>query len=302
MTARRFVATLAAATLLAAAAPPSGAAPRRARIDVFPGKDAISRAVAEARPGDVLRIHPGRYRETVVVDKRLTIKGVGKRLPTIDGRCDSSVVVDVRADGVKLRRLRVQGAAGPAGYLSTEVNFSFVANGSARRMVFRDTCGAEYGVNVYRTERVVVARSVARGFADAGLYVGDITEGPVIFRRNEAFDNNRGIIVEDVVPDTVVVSRNRVHHNARPGTGPEPSGIDLIRADGALVTGNVVWDNLIYGIRAYAQPQNVSTGNRIFDNAVSGSGTFDVYDETATENCWNGTTYQTASPDPPPQC
>lgn len=290
------------ASVVVAGSGTAASAARRERIDVFPGKNAIGKAIDRASPGDVLRIHPGRYRESVVVDKRLTIKGVGKRLPTIDGRCRSRIVVDVQADRVKLRRLRVQGAAAAPGYLSTEVNFSFVEKGSARRMVFRDTCGAEYGVNVYRTGRVVIARSVARGFADAGLYVGDITDGRVFFRRNETFDNNRGIIVEDVVPGTVVVARNRVHSNARPGTGPDPSGIDLIRADGADIIRNVVWNNLRYGIRAYAQPQNVSTGNRIFDNAISGNGTFDVYDETSTENCWNGTTYGTASPDPPPQC
>lgn len=277
-------------------------AARRRRIDVFPGKNAIGRAIRAASPGDVLRIHPGRYPEVVEIDKRLTLRGVGKRLPTIDGRCRTGIVVDVRADGVRLKRLRVQGASGEAGALSTEVNFAFVTNGVARRMVFRDTCDAEYGVNVYRTGRVVVARSRARGFADAGLYVGDTLEGPVFFRRNEAFDNNRGIIVEDSLPGTVVVSGNVVYGNDQPGTGPEPSGIDVIRTDGALIVRNVVRDNLVYGIRAYAQPQNVSEGNRFFDNVVSGSGTYDVYDETVTQNCWNGTTYGTASPDPPPQC
>ncbi|MDQ4005674.1 MAG: right-handed parallel beta-helix repeat-containing protein [Actinomycetota bacterium] len=273
----------------------------RRRIDVFPGPNAIGRAIEDARDGDILLIHRGRYREVVEVDKDVTIKGVGKRLPTIDGRCGTAVVVNVLVDGVTLKRLRVQGANEGFGGLPSEVNLAGVSDVAVRRLVFRDTCDAEYGINVYRTGPVVVARSVARGFSDAGLYVGGIEQGPVLFSRNEALDNNRGVIIEDSLPGTVVVADNLVRNNDEPGTGAEPSGIDIIRTDGVDVLRNVVRDNLVYGIRAYADLKNVSTSNRIYDNVISGSGSFDAYDETG-ENCWNGTTYGTASPNPPPTC
>jgi parallel beta-helix repeat protein len=52
-----------------------------------------------------------------------------------------------------------------------------------------------------------------------------------------------------------------------------------------------------YGIHA----DGSSDGNRLFSNAISGSGTLDVFDQ-GTANCWNGTTYSTASPSPPPTC
>jgi hypothetical protein len=273
----------------------------RRRIDVFPGPNALTRALEDARDGDVLRIHQGRYREVVEVDKDVTLKGVGRRIPTIDGRCGTAVVVNVLVDGVTLKRLRVQGADEGFGGLPSEVNLAGVSDVDVRRLVFRDTCDAEYGINVYRTGPVVVARSVARGFSDAGLYVGGIEQGPVLFSRNEALDNNRGVIIEDSLPGTVVVADNLVHNNDEPGTGAEPSGIDIIRTDGVDVLRNVVRDNLVYGIRAYADPKDVSTSNRIYDNVISGSGTFDAYDETG-QNCWNGTTYGTASPNPPPHC
>ena len=308
MTARRLgsalVVSLIAATLaqVATVASAGGAGGgRRERIDVFPGRNAITKAIRRADAGDILRIHRGRYPEVVEVDKAITLKGVGKRRPTIDGECETGIVVNVLVDGVKLKRLRVQGATEGLGALPSEVNFAGVSNGVARRMVFRDTCDAEYGINVYRTGRIVVARSIARGFSDAGLYVGDIQTGPVFFTANEAFDNNRGIIIEDSLPGTVFVSGNNVHDNDEPGTGPSPSGIDIIRTDGVDVIGNIVTNNAVYGIRAYDQPQNVSTGNRIFDNVISGSGTYDVFDEPA-QNCWNGTTYGTADPNPPPTC
>jgi hypothetical protein len=301
---RLLHATLAAVviTSVVAAAPGPGVAGwgGRRKIDVFPGPDAITRALEKARDGDILRVHRGRYREVVEVDKDVTVKGVGKGMPTIDGRCGTGVVVNVLVDGVTLKRLRVQGADEGFGGLPSEVNLAGVSGVAVRRLAFRDTCDAEYGINVYSTGPVVVAHSVARGFSDAGLYVGGILQGPVLFSRNEALDNNRGIIIEDSFPGTVVVADNLVHNNDEPGTG-EPSGIDIIRTDGVDVLRNVVRDNLVYGIRAYADPKNVSTSNRIYDNVISGSGTFDAYDETG-ENCWNGTTYGTASPNPPPTC
>ena len=309
MTARRIASALAvaliAATLAQAATLATSAggtrAGRRHRIDVFPGRNAITKAIRRADAGDILRIHRGRYPEVVEIDKAVTLKGVGKGRPTIDGECATGIVVNVLVDGVKLKRLRVQGATEGHGVLPSEVNFAGVSDGVARRMVFRDTCDAEYGVNVFRTGRIVVARSIARGFSDAGLYVGGIETGPVFFTANQAYDNNRGIIIEDSLPGTVFVNGNHVHDNDQPGASASPSGIDVIRTDGVDVIGNIVMNNAVYGIRAHNQPQNASTGNRIFDNVISGSGTYDVFDEPA-QNCWNGTTYGTAQPNPPPTC
>ena len=297
-----LTAVVLAATLSAIAVPATaGGGGGRRRIQVFPGPNAIGKALERANDGDILLIHRGRYREVVEVDLDVTLKGVGRKPPTIDGRCQTGVVVSVLVDGVTLKHLRVQGATEGFGGLPSEVNVAGVSDATLRKMVFRDTCDAEYGVNVYRTGRVVVARSVARGFSDAGLYVGSIEQGPVLFSRNEAFDNNRGVIIEDSLPGTIVVSDNLVRNNDEPGTGAEPSGIDIIRTDGVDVLRNVVRDNLVYGIRAYADAKDTSTGNRIFDNVISGSGTFDAFDETG-QNCWNGTTYGTASPNPPPTC
>jgi parallel beta-helix repeat protein len=284
---RRAAAVVVVVCLAVTAAIPAAAAARR--IDVFAGRGALGRAIDRARAGDVIRIHGGRYREAVTITKRVTVKAVGPGRVVVDGRCRTRVVVDVEADGVTLRGFTVRGADEGFGVAPIEVDLSGVSGGVARRMVFRDSCEAEYGINVFGTGSVVVARSVAHGFSDAGIYVGGITTGPVTVARNHAYGSVRGIMIEDSAPGTVAVLANRLDGNG--------TGIFLHGSDSALVQGNSVSGNQEYGI--HVDP--TSDANSLFENLVSGSGVFDVLDEGAG-NCWNGTTYGTASPSPPPTC
>jgi hypothetical protein len=40
------------------------------------------------------------------------------------------------------------------------------------------TCGAaEYGINVFNSTEVTVAKNLAEGFEDAGIYVGGVVAG-----------------------------------------------------------------------------------------------------------------------------
>jgi nitrous oxidase accessory protein NosD len=217
---RPFVAFLLGASLLVSAAPSGPAAARPRCIDVFHGESTLARAVERARPGDVLRVHRGRYRETLVIDVPVTIKAVGPGKVIVDGRCQARFSIDVLADHVTLKGFTVQGATSGFGDFPSEVNFSGVSDGAARRMLFRDTCDAEYGINVFGTGSMVVRRSEARGFSDAGIYIGGVTEGPVTAVDNDTHDSNRGIIVEDSTLGTVVVLDNRAHDNLAPGGEP----------------------------------------------------------------------------------
>lgn len=268
---------------------PAPAAGRARRIDVFRGPDALARAIDGARAGDVLRIHRGRYLEVLEIDKPLTLKAVGPGRVIVDGRCQTGIVIDVVSNGVTLKGFTVQGATGGFGSSPIEVNFSGVSDGRVRRMVFRDTCDAEYGINVFGTGSMVVRGSVAHGFSDAGIYIGGISQGPVTAVDNDAYGSAQGIIVEDSTPGAVAVLDNRVDGNTK--------GIFVHNSDGELIQGNLVSGSAEYGIHLDA----TSDGNSILGNPISGSGVLDAFDE-GTGNCWNGTTFGTASPNPPPTC
>jgi parallel beta-helix repeat protein len=291
----------AAAALLAgllAAPAPAGSDGRT--IHVRPGPDALQRALDRADDGDTLRVHEGRYPEDVTVRNRLRIVAADGDTPVIDGRCRTARTIAVRRSGVHLRGLTVVGAAEGFGFLPTEVDFSGVARGSARGLVVRDTCGAEgaeYGVNVFQAGPIkVIGNRAGRGFSDAGIYVGSITDtgdGALSVRDNLTLRNNVGIIVEDSAGGDIRVRLNRVKQNTRPGES-DPTGILIRRSDGALIEDNTVRGSGRFGI--YLDPD--SERNVLNDNVVSGSGTTDLRDE-GSGNCGSGNSFGSGDSLPP---
>jgi parallel beta-helix repeat protein len=253
------------------------------KIEVRPGPDAISRAIERADAGDVLRIHRGRYTETPAIDKRLKLVGVGKRRPVIDGQCSTRSTVEARADGVRLRRLKVVGG------LAIEVDFTAVSGGRANNLVVRDSCDAEYGINVYATGPIGIVDSVARGFHDAGFYVGEVTSTPggrVRVRRSESTRNHRGVIVENSAGGEIVVAQNDIHDNRVPIAGSVPTGVYIHNSDGVRVEENEVARNGI-GLHMSADSDaNVAAFNLFLDNGVDirnqGSGNCGIDNVVAT--------------------
>jgi nitrous oxidase accessory protein len=262
---------LAIVALLAVAvfAAPADAKKRKPGIYVSPGPDAIANAIERAHTGQTIRIRRGRYHEALVIEKPVRLVASGRVRPVIDGDCATRLTIAVRSPGVILSRLKVVGADEGSGPFATEVDFNGVSTGRAWGLVVKDTCDAEYGINVFNTGSVQIKRNEARGgFSDAGIYVGGITDtqgGALRVRRNIAYGNNRGVIIEDTLaPTDVRVVDNRLNSNTlTPGEGP-PSGIFLHRADGVLIYGNVVGHNGAYGI--HLDPD--SDGNVLIANAV----------------------------------
>jgi parallel beta-helix repeat protein len=236
-------------------------------VNVRPGTNAIQRAIDNrAENGDTLRIHDGRYKEEVDVDKRLSFTSAGDGRPVIDGRCDTQFVVDVHRNGVVVEGLKVIGAANNVS--AAEVNFEFIEKGAARHLVLRDTCGggpdqgAGYGVNVYRSERILVDDVNARGFSDAGVYIGAIDStgnGKLVVRENETFASNMGIIIEEVEPAAdVLVRDNDTHDNGK--------GIYVHVSEDTVYRENLISNN---ALAIHLDPG--SDDNRFFDNTLIGN-------------------------------
>ena len=281
---RLLVVAMAGATLPAAGPAAAGGGPER--IHVRPGPNAIQRAIKRAHPGDILLVHSGHYRESPVVTKPLTIRGVGPRRPVVDGTCDGVSTIDVEANRVVLRRLKVVGANEIQGvpFTGFEVNIVGVRNVEARKLMLRDTCGeADYGINVYGTGRVLLAGNRARGFSDAGLYIGSINQGPVTVINNVTVGNNRGILVEES-SGTVRVRDNRSRSNDLLGESPTTAGIALADADEIVLRDNVANGNGDFGIHLADHRGSGSDHNRLFGNVATGNGTANFQDD-GSGNC-----------------
>lgn len=302
---RTLAAAAAFAALLAAVVLPVTPASAKKRVkNVHPDSHpshAISNTLFRARPGTTLRIHPGRYRESLVINKRVKLIGVGRRRPVIDAGCDARFAVEVDVNNVKLVGLKVIGADGAPGTVPSEVDFTDVSGGRANDLVLRDTCDAEYGVNIYRTGPIEVRNSRAVGFDDAGFYVGGITSTPggsIRVRRSEAYGNNRGVIIESSAGGDIRVKENYLHDNnvvLPPPIAPEwpPTGLLINDSDGVLVEHNAVLDNGAFGLRLAAG----SDDNLINENAFTGN-PVDVLD-LGTGNCGLNNAFESGDPLPP---
>jgi parallel beta-helix repeat protein len=276
---------------IAASGAPAGGGGRT--IQVHPGE--LQAAIDRARGGDTLVIHEGHYRGSFVIEERLRLIGAkGEKRPLIDGGCRTRVTIAVRQAGVLLRRLHVVGADEGFGPVPSEVDFSAVESGRASDLLLRDTCDAEYGVNIFGSEEVDVIESRGRGFSDAAFYVGSISstgDGVLRVARNIGFASNRGLIVEDSAGGRIRVVGNRFNNNVAAGLGT-PSGVWLHRSDGVLLRDNIVRDNGRYGV--HLDPG--SDRNRLFDNVVLRNPGGNFRDE-GSDNCGAGN-----RPNPFPPC
>jgi parallel beta-helix repeat protein len=294
----RTRATASAVALLCVAGMAATLAPTTAvakKIEVRRGPNALQKAIDRASAGDKLRVHRGRYRESVVVDKPLQIVNRShkkkRRRPVIDAGCDDSTTIAVRSPGVRLRGLKVVGS-GVFG-----VDFHQVETGRARKLWVKNTCGpdSEYGINLTDTGAIKLIRNRTEGYPDAGIYVGEITDaasGELLISRNDSFGNRRGLVVENSVPAAdIVVDGNRFHDNTVPGTG-DPSGIFVHNSDGVIFSNNVADSNAFYGIHLDLD----SDLNRLFENVFEGNGVQNIRND-GSGNCGSGN-----SPNPFPPC
>jgi parallel beta-helix repeat protein len=263
-------------------------------IHVYPGPNAIHMALARAQNGDTLLIHPGRYHEHFGIYKRVRLVGLGEPRPLINGDCQARFTIRVRHSGVVLSDLRVVGADKGFGPGPAEVDFRFVAKGRAERLGLNDRCDAEYGVNIFDSGRVTVFDSQARGFGDAGFYVGGITDtgsGALRVRGVEAYDDNRGIIVEDSAGGDVRITASHPYNNGvTPGEG-SPTGIFLRNSDGVLIGANTVTGNASFGIHLDPDSDN----NVINGTSASGNGVEDFRNE-GSANCGTGNSFGSGDP------
>ena len=270
---------------------PAAADNSKRKIDVRPGPNAIAKALDRADDGQVLRIHKGRYQGAVTIEKRVKLVGVGRRRPVIDAGCASPSTVGVLADGVRLRWLKIVGAD-----TGDEVTFAEVSGGRANNLVVRDTCDAEYGINVFNTGPIEIRRSRALGFDDAGFYIGEITStgnGAIRLRGSQSHQNHRGLIVENSSGGEIRVTRNEFHGNVVSVDVFPPTGVLINNSDGVLVEANTISDNGTFGLLlSSGSDGNVINRNAFFGNPVD-------IENQGSGNCGSGNEFTTGDALPP---
>jgi len=164
----------------------------------------IQAAVRAAKPGDVIRVYPGTYKETVYIDKDdILISGVivDGQWPTMEGetRLNDAVLYsgnNITVENLLITHYKGNGIMGQAGN-----NFLIRNN----RVV--DT--GVYGIFPQLGKNGLISNNIISGIEDAAIYVG--MSDNVHVNNNEVFDSVAGIEFENSRHG--VIENNLVYNN-----------------------------------------------------------------------------------------
>jgi plastocyanin len=290
----------------------------------------IQAAVDHARPGGMVLIAPGVYKESVTVTTPyLTIRGTDRNRAIIDGGFERANGIQVfEADGVAIENLTSRDN------LLNGVYWNDVHGYWGRYLTAYDN--GDYGIFAYDSDYGQVDHSYASGSPDSGFYVGQCDPCHALITDVIATGNAAGFSgtnaadvaivnsewtenLSGVVPNTLdseegppqhdmVIAGNYVHDNGNPDaptlalTYPTfGMGIVVTGGHDDLVTGNIVEDQPTYGV--IVMPiidQNLwpTSGNQVRDNTIRRSGLADLAlaAPTAGGDCFTGNTSATSQP------
>ena len=290
----------------------------------------IQAAVDAARPGDLVLVGPGVYREEVKVTiPSLVIRGRDRNQVVVDGEFRRPNAISITADGVAVENLTVRNAlvnglfwTGVRGYRASYVTASN---------------NKDYGIYAFDSVDGLFERSYASGSPDSGFYIGqcrpcDAVIDQVVAERNALGysgtnaggnlqivrstwrHNWAGIVPNtldsellppfrevDVVGNLVVANGDR----RAPGVGFQwaafGNGIVLGGGDDSLVERNLVVDHPNHGILVTPNLDEhfwTSSGNTVRGNVVRGSGRADLAmaAPAGAGNCFSGNRVRTSIP------
>jgi nitrous oxidase accessory protein len=265
---------LLATLLLALAAVPAAAAAARV-VEAEPG--ALARAIAEAAPGDVLHLAPGRHDGPVVLERPITLDGQGAASLIGDG---SGSVITVTGADITIRGMEIQGSGSSHETIDSGVQL----RRTAERVLVEDNriIGNLHGVDVHGATDSTVRRNTIVGRRDArmndrgnGVYVWNapgtlIQDNDIRFGRDGIFVNasNHGTFRGNLFRDL----RFAVHYmyaNQSEISGNVSIGNHL---GFALMFSNriTVHDNLSLGDRNHGLMLNYANNADIRGNLVRG--------------------------------
>jgi hypothetical protein len=258
---------VAAALLLAACGGDgagTGSASTSRTLNVPADHATIQEAVDVARPGDLVLIAPGTYRESVwVTTDRIVLRGLERDTVVLDGGFELSDGILVAADGVAVENLTVQryrqngiifsgafAAAGRAGATSRGQNASArpmygtgedVVDGYRVSYVTVANNGL-YGLYAFAARNGIFEHSYASGHPDSGFYVGQCRPCNALLEHLTAERNAIGYYGTNASGDVWVV-RSTFRGN-RLGIAPNSQDAELLAPqEDTWVVGNLVVDN-----------------------------------------------------------
>ena len=196
--------------------------------------ESIQAAVAAANEGDVIKVYPGTYSETVYIDKDdIIVSGVvvGGTWPVMEGGKSLNDAILYSGNDITVENLQIQHYKGNAIMGQAGNNFLIRHN----RIIDTGVYGIfpEFGTNG------LVTHNVLSGIEDAAIYVGMCDN--IHVTNNEVFDNVAGIEIENTRHS--IVENNYVHNNTGGILVFITPGLPIKTTFDTIVRNNFVVDN-----------------------------------------------------------
>jgi len=266
------------------------ASAQAATLRVKPGQS-LQQAIVAAKPGDVLEIERGFYTGNFLVDKPLTLRGIGR--PTLSGGQHGDTV-RVTATDVLLEGLIVR----DSGDSLNDQNAGIYIYPGAHRAVVRH-CDLTYnlfGLWIEKANDVVIESNLITGKREYNS--SQRGNGVQLYNTTGAriLDNNIGFVRDALYVDVshhAIFKGNKLHHS-RYGTHYMNSyynlwedndsyynrgGLALMEVRNQVVRNNRAWGNTDHGIMLRTMQDSVIENNVVAGNARG----FFIYDVEYTQ-------------------
>ena len=172
-------------------------------IEVKPGQ-LIQDAVNKAKSGDLIRVYPGTYKETVYIDKdNIYLQGVVREgeWPILEGEKTRNDAILYSGNNVVIENFKIMN------YKGNGIMGQAVTNFIIRNNYIIDT--GVYGIFPEFGTNGLVSHNILSGIEDAAIYVGMCDNIDVLY--NEVFKSVAGIEIEN--SRHALVEGNYVHDN-----------------------------------------------------------------------------------------
>jgi len=194
----------------------------------------IQEAVGKATPGDLIRIFPGVYHETVYIDKdNISLQGVivNGEWPVLDGQKTMNDAILYSGNGVLVENMKITNYKGN-GIMGQAGN-----NYVIRNNWIVDT--GVYGIFPQFGKNGVVERNILTGIEDAAIYIGMCDNIDVRF--NEVYGNVAGIEIEN--SRHALVEFNYAHDNTGGILAFLTPGLPIKTCFDVIIRNNYVYNN-----------------------------------------------------------
>lgn len=273
--------------------------PGGATINVPDDEATIQAAVDAARPGDLVLVAPGTYKEAVDVEtENLTIRGLDRNQVVLDGGFELENGIRVLADGVAVENMTAKNY--------TTNGFFWTGVTGYRGSYLTAYRNGDYGVYAFDSVKGQLEHIYASGSPDAGVYIGQCFPCDAVIDDVISEYNGLGYSGTNSGGNLLIV--NSTFRYNRAGIVPNSGSYELCYPgrDNTIV-GNIVYRNMQpdtpaidvallgmgNGILVAGSSRNIIERNLVYDHERTGIGLVPFPEEEANDVVPDRSTWDT---------